>query len=73
MDITDQERQVIEILREQQSGPDNNFRLTIEHVDGAWEIAMSITFHEAPDRAKRVRGVGASFDQAWDNMDPLWA
>jgi hypothetical protein len=40
----------------------DNGQLLIEHRDGAWDITLSL----APDK---VRGTGATFDQAWDNMN----
>jgi hypothetical protein len=65
---TEAECQMLNILREW-SGNDNN-RLTIEYRDGAWEIAMSMTPH---GKNQTVRGVGATFDQAWDSINPNWA
>jgi hypothetical protein len=59
---TEQELQMIEIIREQKS----NFRLVIGSEDGAWEVALSVpSFRSDP-----VRGVGASFTDAWDDMGP---
>jgi hypothetical protein len=65
---TEAECQMLNILREW-SGNDNN-RLTIEYRDGAWEIAMSMTPH---GKNHTARGVGATFDQAWDSINPTWA
>ena len=62
MEISEQERQMIEIVREN-AGTDE-FYLSIERNEGEWEIDLSI--------ASRVaRGVGGSFNDAWDNMAPL--
>jgi hypothetical protein len=63
MTVTEQERQMIEILREQQTNSED-FSITIEHRDGAWDITFSATID---GKAKRTRGTGASFGQAWDN------
>lgn len=68
-EATESERQLIEIIREQEEGS-VGFRLLIERVDGAWEIVMSISPH---DERNKSRGVGNSFDQGWANMSPLWA
>lgn len=66
LELTDAERQLIEILR--QWHPRETYRLVLETVNGAWEIEMS------EPRAKRgARGVGTTFDQAWDGMAPRWA
>jgi hypothetical protein len=60
MEPTEQERQMLECIREQ--GRHDRFRLTIELEEGVWQASM-----EAGGFVQ-VRGVGASFDQAWDNM-----
>ena len=78
-DLTDQERQMIEIIRE--NADTTEFRLLIERRDGAWDITMSARGLAGlspfrPSRPKgegSARGVGATFDEAWDNMNPLWA
>jgi hypothetical protein len=65
--VTDAERQLIESLRQLRPG-DDNLRLVIELADGGWEIDMS-----EPGTKRGARGVGITFDQAWDGMDPYWA
>jgi hypothetical protein len=67
VEITEQEQQLIEILREQEG---RDFSLTIGRQDGAWEVAFSVAPHDARNES---RGVGASFAEAWDGMSPLWA
>jgi hypothetical protein len=64
MKISEQEQQMIELLREWESGDD--FRLEIIHDSGAWEIKLS-------GKGKWTRGVGKTFDEAWDNDSPSWA
>ena len=59
---TEQELQMIEIIREQKS----NFRLVIGSQDGAWELALSVPSFIS-DAAS---GVGQSFSDAWDDMAP---
>jgi hypothetical protein len=67
MDVTEQERQMIEILREW-AGEDE-YRLSIERQGGAWDITLSGTIKGK--RRGRARGTGATFDRAWDSMSPL--
>jgi hypothetical protein len=71
MDITEQERELIEIIRDNSAA---DFRLLIEFQDGAWNVEMTVL----PNSHKRLkkamaRGVGASFSGAWENMAPTWA
>jgi hypothetical protein len=66
-DLSLQESLLLGMMRDW-SGKDD-CRMTIEHRDGAWEITMSTAPH-GKDHA--ARGVGATFDQAWDNMNPTW-
>lgn len=67
MNLRRPEQQMIEVIRENAS---NEFRLLIEREGGAWEITMSVAPHD--DRHK-ARGTGGTFDEAWNNMAPLWA
>jgi hypothetical protein len=39
------------------------YQLLIEYRDGAWDITLSLAPRD------KVRGTGATFDQAWDNMN----
>jgi hypothetical protein len=68
MDVTEQERQMIEMIREQ-SGTDE-YRLVIERIGGTWEIATDAMLR---GKQRSARGVGTTFDRAWDNMAPTWA
>jgi hypothetical protein len=63
--VTEAERQMIEILREWQNG--SNYRLVIEF-GGGWEIDLS-----EPGTNRAARGVGETFNQAWERMNPWWA
>jgi len=69
IDLSEQESQLIEILREWSGGDAHTHRLTIERRDGAWDITLEQL--SAPPGA--ARGTGATFDTAWDSLDPLWA
>jgi hypothetical protein len=62
MVLTEQERQLIECLR-QLKDPDE-FGITVTRENGAWEIGMT---------AGKIkgRGVGPTFDAAWDNVTGL--
>jgi hypothetical protein len=66
--VSEQERQLIEVLREWASGDGVAYRLEISHADGAYEIKLSM-----PEQGKWARGVGSTLDQAWDNVAPGWA
>ncbi len=65
---TEQESSMLGMLREW-SGTDD-CKMVIEIRDGAWEIAMTVTAKGKPHTA---RGVGKTFKEAWDNMNPTWA
>ena len=64
MDITEQEQQMLELLREWNKS--RNYHLQIEIVDGVWDIAMKELGTQSASR-----GMGESFNAAWDNMTPL--
>ena len=73
LDLTDQERQLIECLRQQShrladrvaGGPQSNdFAILIRSDDGAWEINTRSGKLEG-------RGVGATFAAAWDGITGL--
>jgi hypothetical protein len=68
IDMTDQERQMLEMLREWNDLGENH-RLVIERRDGAWELELTGP-HPKRDTAK-ARGVGRTLSQAWDEMAPL--
>jgi len=61
MEVTEAERQLIEIPRE--LGGSDAYRIEIEFRHGAWEFAMS-------DRTNTTRGTGVSFARAWDEAWP---
>ena len=66
-DVNEQEQQLIEMLREW-AGDDEYCladRIEIERNNGAWEIALSM-----PSKKKAAHGVGKTFAEAWDNVDP---
>jgi hypothetical protein len=73
VEITSQEHQMIDILRE--NSDTTEFRLVIERRDGAWDIVISARGLVGLRSSKEVsaRGVGETFDAAWDGMNPLWA
>jgi hypothetical protein len=68
MELTVQERQMIEVLREWTGA--SEYGLHIERQDGAWNITLT---EFTDDKKMGARGSGATFDEAWDRMDPLWA
>jgi hypothetical protein len=68
MKVTEQERQMLEVLREW-NDLGENYRLVIEHRDGAWELELTGS-HPKRDAAK-ARGFGRTLSQAWDEMAPL--
>jgi hypothetical protein len=69
IDLTEQERQLIECIREQRQH--DFFRVEIELQDGAWNITL--TERDGAKPVRSGRGVGQTFDQAWDNINPTWA
>ena len=66
-DLSEQEQQMIEIIRQWKTG--KNRQLKIEIVDGAWGIILK----EIGTKSWAARGTGATFDAAWDNINPTWA
>jgi hypothetical protein len=68
-EVSVSERQLIEILREWQ-GESDEYHLEIGRVDGAWEVKMAAV---CKGKDKWARGVGKTFDDAWDSADPSWA
>jgi hypothetical protein len=63
--LTEAEREFIEIMREAPA----ELKLTIEFLDGAWEVAMSAVIG---GRRHTSRGTGRTFSDAWGCTDPLW-
>jgi hypothetical protein len=41
----------------------DGYQLLIEYRDSAWDITLSLALRD------KVRGTGATFDQAWDDMN----
>jgi hypothetical protein len=69
LDLSKQEGQLIEILREW--GGVDAYRLTIERRDGAWDVSLK-QLGGPPDNRAAARGTGATFNAAWDRfgLDP---
>ena len=61
MELTAQERQLVEILREWDHL--GVYRLTIER-HGQWDVAL-----KQQGTKRVVRGTGTTFAEAWDEMD----
>jgi hypothetical protein len=57
---------MLEIIREIDA---DGFRLIIERRDGAWEVSVAGMSRE---ELLTARGIGANFDEAWDNVAPPW-
>jgi len=68
IELSKQEQQLVEILREW-TGNDE-YRLDIERTGGAWEIKLSMLYKK---KKKWARGVGTTFNEAWDSMAPSLA
>ena len=66
--LTQQESQMLDIVREWSTK--DTYRMVIEVRDGAWEIELS---GNLKGKDHRVRGVGHTFAEAWDNTNPTWA
>lgn len=67
-DLTEAERQLIEILREQ-SG-DSNVDIRLWFADQKWRIAM---YTVANFKSLGGQGVGDTFDEAWMTCAPDWS
>jgi hypothetical protein len=66
---SEQERQLLEVLPDHDSDAASEFRLLVQKQDGAWDVTLSI----APqDELNTSRGTDSTFNDAWDNMAPLW-
>ena len=70
---SEQELQMIQILRAFNTGED--FSMLIERRLGTWDITLSSVLVGKSLKAKthKARGTGATFDQAWDELNPQWA
>jgi hypothetical protein len=69
MEGSEQERQLLEALRDHEGDVTSDFRLSVQKQDGAWDVTMSVAPH---DELNTSRGTGLTFSDAWDNMAPLW-
>lgn len=69
MKASEQERQLLEVLRDRDGDAASEFRLLVQKQDGAWDVSLSIAPH---DELNTSRGTGSTFNDAWDNMAPLW-
>jgi hypothetical protein len=69
MEGSEQERQLLEVLRDHGVDAASDFRLLVQKQDGAWDVTLSIAPH---DELNASRGTGPTFNDAWDNMAPLW-
>ncbi len=63
MQLSEQEHQLIGMVRQKKTAGST---IEIEWEDGAWEIRIS-------SGRKYARGIGKTFDLAWDNVAPSWA
>jgi len=63
MDLTEQERQLVECIRRLKDP--EQLSIIIRREDGAWELSMSAA---ANGNLAKSHGVGATFGAAWDNI-----
>jgi len=66
MEVTESEQQMLEIIRETDA---DGFRIMIERRDGVWEVSVA---GKSQEKLLITRGVGPSFDEAWNNVAPPW-
>ena len=66
---SEQERQLLEVLRDHDGDAASDFRLLVQKQNGAWDVSLSIAPH---DELNTSRGTGSTFNDVWDNMAPLW-
>ena len=67
MDLSVEEKQLIELIRWQSSGDEIN--LLIERDGDAWHVTVSVP----PHHERASYGEGATFNEAWIKASPLWA
>jgi hypothetical protein len=67
MDISEQEQQLLEIIREWSGS--NDYRLLIEYRNGTFWVTLS----QSPPSERVATGCGADFNAAWDKITPPWA
>jgi hypothetical protein len=46
MEGSEQERQLLEVLRDHEGDATSDFRLLVQRQDGAWDVALSIAPHD---------------------------
>ena len=63
--LSEQERELIETLREWGDKVKDAYAIRIEWRDGAWDIRL-----KALDTKMGARGTGKTFAAAWDDMAP---
>jgi hypothetical protein len=68
--LSNQEDQLIDMLRREAK---EGFRLEVSIRNGAWEVFLSSSMRNLDGTEKTVegRGVGPSFDRAWDDVTGL--
>jgi hypothetical protein len=63
--LTTQELEMIDILRCDER---QDFTLAVRFKEGRWFIDLHVP-HLSP---QRTEGEGATFSEAWDDLQPLW-
>ena len=46
MKATEQERQIVEVVRDHRADTSSDFRLLVQRQDGAWDVTLSIAPHD---------------------------
>jgi hypothetical protein len=69
MEGSEQEWQLLQVLRNHGADVASDFRLLVQRQDSAWDVTLSIAPH---DELNTSRGTGSTFNDAWDNMALLW-
>jgi hypothetical protein len=57
MEATEQERQMLGVIRDHGVGAASDFRLLVQRQDGAWDVTLSIAPHDELDTS---RGTGTN-------------
>jgi hypothetical protein len=55
MEGSEQERQLLEVLRDHDGDTTSEFRLLVQKQDGAWDVTLSIAPHRRPLAALGAR------------------
>jgi hypothetical protein len=61
MEGSEQERQLLEVLRDHKADGASDFRLSVQRQGGAWDVTLSVAPH---DELNTSRGTGATFGDA---------